>query len=82
MESLFSTKLAITLEIFKIFKLQAKEFMKIYKMDTIMKVNGRKIYSTEMEFRNMLIKISIKEDLCVGVNLVKDNINFQMERSI
>jgi hypothetical protein len=82
MESLFSTKLAITLEIFKIFKLQAKESTKIYKMDTIMKVNGRKIYSTVMEFRNMLIKISIKEDLCVGVNLVKDNINFQMERSM
>jgi hypothetical protein len=47
-----------------------------------MRVNGKKIYKTAKECKNIQIKISMLVVLCMAVNLGKEYINLQMEKFI
>jgi hypothetical protein len=70
------------LEISNSFKLQGRESTKTSRMAISMKENGRKASNMEKVYKNTEIEINIMVNLCVVKNLVKDSINFQMEKYI
>jgi hypothetical protein len=72
----------ILLGILKNFKLQDKEYIKIFKMVIIMKDNGKRICNMVMAYKNIQIKMNLMVILCMAPNLKKEYINLQMERYI
>jgi hypothetical protein len=70
----------ILLGILKTFKLQDKEYIKIFRMVIIMKGNGKRIYNMVMAYKNIQIKMNLMVILCMVPNLDKEYINLQMEK--
>jgi hypothetical protein len=79
---LYLMTVVILLGILKNFKLQDKEYIKIFKMVIIMKDNGKRICNMVMAYKNIQIKMNLMVILCMAPNLKKEYINLQMERYI
>ncbi len=82
MASLHSMINVIMLAIFNDSKHQETAHIKILKMGTTMKDNGRRICNMVLGYKNMLMETIIKANLCAGVNLDKESINLQTVKII
>lgn len=77
---LFSTTTAIMLGISTSFKLLALVYTKIFKIITIMKGNGKRIYNMGMEYRDIPIKTNILEVFFVVASSDKVSTNLQIKK--
>lgn len=81
MEFLYLASPVIMSEILINFRLLARASMKILKMGTTMKANGKRTYNMVKESKNIQTKMNIQVVSCAAVNSEKANTNSQMEES-